>query len=106
MKKIFLITVLTLTFSVPAFAELTVDDTLTTDYMKNHGHSTPLINAAHKSVAQVNGEPLAEPTEQECYNNPFIKAVRRVFMYIDPALDDHTFVNNHDIKTSPRFDDL
>lgn len=106
MKKRLLIIGLTALFALPAFAELTVEDTVNPNYMKNHGYSSALINAAQKSVAQTNGEPLSEPIEDERYNQPFIKFVRSVFMYLDPALDDHSFMNDHNIHTSPSYEDL
>ncbi len=106
MKKRFLTIGLLILFALPSFAELTVEDTVSEDYMRNNGYSQATINAARKSVAKANGEPLTEPVEDERYNQPFIKFIRRVFMYTDPALDDHSFMNDHDIKTSPSIDDL
>ncbi len=106
MKKRFLITGLLILFALPSFAELTVEDTVSPDYLRNNGYSTATINAAQKVRAKSNGEPLAEPVENKMYQNPAVKFVRRVFMYIDPSLDDHSFMNDHDIKTSPTFDDL
>ncbi len=106
MNKNILVLVLMAIVSLPAFAELTVEDTASPDYLKNHGYSNALINATMKSKAQVNGEPLAEPVEKEYYNKPVVKQVRRFMMYIDPSLDDHTFMNDHSINTTPRYDDL
>jgi hypothetical protein len=106
MKKIFLILGLTALFALPSYAELTVKDTVDANCMKNQGYSTALINATQKSVAQANREPLTEPVEHEYYNQPVIKAVRRFFMYLDPSYDDHTFMNDHDIHTSPSYEDL
>jgi hypothetical protein len=98
MKRKILVICLALLFSTPAFAELTVDDAVSPDYMKN--------NATQKVIAQNNGEALEEPVEKEYYNKPVVKFVRRVFMYIDPSLDDHSFENDHDIKISPQYNDL
>lgn len=106
MKKEFFTVCLLMAFAVPVFAELTVEDTVDKEFMKNSGYSTATINAVQKLQAQHNGEALEEPVEHECYKNPAIKFIRRVFMYADPSLDDHTFVNDHEIHTSPRFDDL
>lgn len=106
MKKRFLIIGLLILFALPSFAELTVEDTVNPEYMKNNGYSQATINATRKVVAQSNGEPLAEPVEHPLYEKAPIKFIRRVFMYIDPSLDNHSFMNDHDIKTSPRFDDL
>lgn len=106
MKKSLLILMLTAFISIPAFAELTVDDTSSAEYLKNNGYSSALATTVNKSKAQANGEPLTEPIEKEEYNQPFVKFVRKVFMYIDPSLDDHSFMNDHDIHTSPSINDL
>lgn len=104
MKKRFLITSLLLMLAIPAFAELTVEDTISRDYLKNHGYSNAFVNTTHKLVAEHNGEAYTEPVENEMYNQPSIKFIRRLFMYLDPSLDDYSF--NHNINTTPRYDDL
>ena len=106
MKKSLLIISLAACVAIPAFAELTVDDAISRDYLKNHGHSTATINVVQKEVASINGEPLEEPLEYKYYSNPVARFVRKVFMYFDPAMDDHSFLNDHDIKTSPSYTDL
>lgn len=106
MKKSLLILILTGFFITPAFAELTVEDTVCRDYLKNNGYSTSIINTVQKARAQANGEALTEPVEDERYNQPVIKYVRKFFMYIDPSLDDHSFMNDHDIHTAPNYQDL
>ena len=104
MRRFILITALLI--SLPAMAELTVKDTVSRDYLQNHGYSSATATAVEKSIAVVNGESYEEPVEQEYYNQPFVKYVRRFLMYIDPSLDDHSFWNNHEFRTSPRYDDL
>ena len=106
MKKRLLILTLTALFTLPAYAELTVKDTTNPGFMKNQGYSSSFVQTTQKSIARANGEPLTEPIEKEYYNQPVIKAVRRFFMYIDPAYDDHSYMNDHNIKTSPSYDDL
>lgn len=106
MKKKIAIMVLTLIFTMPAFAELTADDAFSRDYLEYHGYSPATINAVQKTVATVNGEPLEEPAEQEYYKKPAINFIRRLYMWIDPSVDDHSFMNDHKIRTTPRYDDL
>ena len=105
MKKRYFIFGLAAILALPALAELTVDDAVSRDYLKYHGHSTAVINTTQKNIAQIAGEPLEEPLEYEYYGNPVVKFIRRVVMYLDPSVDDHSFYE-HDIKTTPRFDDL
>lgn len=107
MKKSLLILSFAVLFStLPSYAELTTADTVSPNYMKNHGYSSAFVQATQKSIAQSNGEPLAEPVEKEYYNQPVVKAVRRFFMYIDPSYDDHSFMNDHSIHTAPSYEDL
>lgn len=107
MRKRFLITTgLLILFTLPSFAELTVEDSVSPEFLKNSGYSTSTINAAQKSIAQSNGELLAEPLEHKYYDKGFVKFVRRVFMYLDPSLDDHSFMNDHEIHTAPNIHDL
>ena len=107
MKNCFLILSLAVLFmALPSYAELTTADTVSTDYMRNHGYSPALIRATQKSVAQVNGEECPEGYEHQVYKKPVVRAVRRFFMYLDPAYDDHSFMNDHKIHTSPNIGDL
>lgn len=106
MNKVVLMLSLIIFLAMPSFAELTVNDATSREYLINHGHSTAHVNAIRKSIAQANGEELAEPIEREYYQKPAVNFIRRVFMYLDPGLDDHTFENDYQIKPTPRFDEL
>ena len=106
MKTKSLISALILFAAVPAFAELTTDDTTSADYLKNHGHSDDTVWGVRKSIATINGEELQKPIEDERYNLPVIKQIRWFFKYMDPALDGDTFMNNHNINASTRYSDL
>ena len=105
MKKVLFILSFGSQSAVPAAAELTVDDTASDAYLRNHGYSQSTINVVNKAKAQVNGEPMTEPVEKEYYNQPLVKWFRKFVMYVDPALDDHSFMN-HEIHTAPSYEDL
>ncbi len=106
MKKYFLILALTAIITLPACAELTVDDTVNSEYLINHGYSKETSRMVTKNIAQHHGEPLSEEIEKEYYNQPVVKYVRQFFMYLDPSLDNHTFLNDHSMNPSSRYDDL
>ncbi len=106
MKKYLLILCLTTMITLPAYAEFTVEDSVDADYLKNYGYSNATIHAVQKTVAKHNGEPLSEEVEKEYYNQPVVKYVRRFFMYLDPSLDDHSFMNDKSLNTTVRYDDL
>jgi len=106
MKKFLFIISFIAFCGIPAYAELTVDDTVSGVYLKNHGYSKSSINVVNKKITEVNGEEYKKPVENEFYETPVAKYVRRFFMYIDPALDDESFSNNHNINTTTRWNDL
>ena len=106
MKKILFITGILAIMTLPAYAELTVDDTVSGTYLKNHEHSEEAIRIVNKKIADANGEEYSRPIEHEYYKTPVVQCIRKFFMYIDPALDDHSFANNHQIHTSPNWNDL
>ena len=107
MKKYLLFLGLTVIITaLPVNAELTTSDAASRDYLKNHGHSPALIDATLKSISQANGEATQKQPEPDLYKKPVVKGVRKFFMYIDPAYDDKSFMNDHEIHTSPSIDDL
>ncbi|MBO6088570.1 hypothetical protein J6P92_09560 [bacterium] len=106
MKNFLFIVGLTAFLTLPACAEFTVDDTVDGAYLKNHGHSDTIIYVTNKKIAEANGEAYSRPVESELYEVPVVKYVRKFFMYIDPALDDEKFVNNHQISPTSKWSDL
>lgn len=107
MKNRFLILTLIGLFGlvIPANAELTNEDISSPQYLETHGHSEALIQAAQKTKARANGEEYATYSNHAWTQNRPIKYIRRLFMYIDPAYDDESFLE-HNIKTSPTYRDL
>lgn len=107
MRNSFLILgIATLLLALPAQAELTTADTVSTDYLKNHGYSPAIIRVMHKSIAQANGEETQPYYEHDIYKKGIVRGVRRFFMYMDPSYDDQSFMNDHSIHTSPNIGDL
>lgn len=106
MNKKFLITGLLLMFAIPSFAEVTVEDTHNPDFLRNSGYSDPMIKATQKQVAIDNAEGYElEPVEYKKNSCAFVKGLKRFFIYIDPALDDNTFMNRN-ITTTPDYHDM
>ena len=72
MKNCFLILGIAALFAaLPAYAELTTADTVSEDYLKNHGYSPVFIQATHKSIAEANGEEMPTYYEHKIYKNRF-----------------------------------
>lgn len=106
MKKYLFIMCFMSLMAIPASAEFTVDDTVDDVYLKNHGYSKNTIQIVNKKVAETSGNAYVKPAEHEIYETPVAKYVRRFFTYIDPALDDDSFSNNHNMNPSARWNDL
>lgn len=107
MKNRFLILTLIglLGLAMPANAELTTDDITSPEYLETHGHSEAIIQAAQKTKARANGEQFATYGKHAWTQKGPIKYIRHLFMYLDPAYDDESFME-HNIKTSPTYRDL
>ena len=106
MKKTYLLICSILLVATPAFAELTTSDAVSEEFLKNHGYSPALIQATHSSISRANGEENPTYYEHKIYQKGIVRGVRRFFMYLDPAYDDQSFMNNHKIHTTPNIGDL
>ncbi len=106
-KTCFLLTALVIAFSTTAaLAEISVQEVTSPEYLYNHGHSTLTVDMVQKSKAGANGEKYIPATQEEHQNEPkLVKWVRKFFIYMDPALDNDSFMQ-HDIKSSPSYEDL
>jgi hypothetical protein len=104
MKKLLLLTIILLGVAANA-RDLTTDGTSSREYLINHGHSDAMVDIIEKSKFQANGD--AKPKKINWLapiTFPF-KVLRGVHSYLDPALDQETFMN-HEFKITPRYDDL
>ena len=104
-KTLLLLTILGLTFSNAYAEELTVERTLEKDYLQNSGYSETAVDLVHRSQARASGEEYINSDENSLYQKQPVKFMRRFWMYLDPSLDDDSFMN-HDIHTSPSIYDL
>lgn len=107
MKNRFLILTLIGLFglAIPANAELTNADVVSPEYLESHGYSEAMVNASQKTKARANAEAYATYGKYPWTQKRPIKYIRHLFMYIDPAYDDESFME-HNIKTSPTYRDL
>lgn len=107
MKIKFLLTALTLAFAAyPALAEITPAEATSPEYLRNHGHSNSIVEMVQITKAGANGEEyVTVDNAKHANDNKFVKFVRKIFIYFDPALDDGSFMR-HDSKPNPHVDDL
>ena len=105
MKKFVLLAVFALLASGAARAEITPDEMVDPNYVMNNGYS--ITTAADVLILQsrANGVEPINIEDKPYYSNPFVKGVRNVFIYLDPALEDYGRYH-HDIKFTPTVHDL
>lgn len=109
MKLKALLTLIATAVTFPAFAILTDAESTSADYLRNHGYSTTTAELVQLQKAQINGTKYVAPEEPEYYNAKGVKAVRKFFIYLDPALknDARGIYGMHDTNYSgPNVNDL
>ena len=113
MKK-FLLVFGVLAISLPAFAGLGVEESTSSEYLRNYGCSNEAVKYIQLNKAQVNGEKFVTPlsdlsyrkyyTDSETWNN-IVDKTRSFFIYLDPSLDGDKFMRQ-DIKYYANTQDL
>lgn len=105
-NKILFLSSLIIFASLPAGAELTVDDVSSREYLMNHGYAEATADIVELSKSAVNGNKADLPIYHKYDNKPLIyKWIDKAFIYLDPALDNGRFMRE-DTKFSPSVDDL
>lgn len=107
MKKILFILLVFILFKSPSYAVITTDDVTSPTYIQAHGHSVEMSRLIDLENAQINGVKTKFIGSDPAWytQNPKVNFIRKAFMYFDCGLDDGNFMN-HDIKFTPRYDDL
>lgn len=105
MRKFLLLSAVVLLSAGIAKAEVTPDEYLDPSYIMNSGFSEMMAADAIIHQSRANGVPAMNIEEKAYHSKPFIKAVRKTFIYLDPALDDD-YRYHHDIKMTPQYNDL
>lgn len=107
MKSKFILTALIVSFiSLQANAGVTPDEITSEENLRNSGYSDNIIHMVQKTKANARGEAYKTNDQKQLEDDFFlVRWVKRVFMYIDPALDNGDFLN-HNIKSNPSPNDL
>lgn len=104
--KILLIAILAIGLQLGATAMVSVDTTLTEEYMLNNGYSGQMYDSVNVSRARALGQPFYSREELKYKtSNPVARFFKRAHSYIDPAIDDFSFYH-HDSTPEPSIDDL
>lgn len=106
MKKNLLLIAILSVIAVPAFAELTVDDVTSRDYLRNYGYSNATIDVLKLKKGAVNGEVVVLPNDSQAQEQcGFKRWVHKWASYFDPALDEGKFLRE-DTVFYPSTNDL
>lgn len=99
--KLLLVALLVLTLQVQAQSAISVDRTMTQDYLQNNGYSKQIYDTVNVSRARALGEEYysSEEIKYKSSKAP-IRWWKRFHAYLDPAKDDFSFYH-HDTKTEP-----
>lgn len=103
MKRNLFILLVLVAVNIPAFAVISTEATTSENYMKKHGYSDQMVELVDLQKAQINGyDSTYERNEPSWYKtDKRASFIRKVFMYIDPGLDDGEFMqNNIDFSTN------
>lgn len=101
-RKFLLSSLIAFLVTLPSVAGVTVTESTEAKYLNNYGYSHATIEMVQRSKAKANGEVYVSASQEQTEKPSWIK---RVFIYLDPALDNGSFLN-HDTKTIPGFHDL
>ena len=103
MRKLFFTIALLAFIAIPARAAMTVEQSTDAEYLLNSGHSQLFAEDVLMSKNRANGQPV-EPLYEKSQNK-FVKFLKSVHAYIDPAIDEPDRLH-HDVKPSPSYSDL
>lgn len=106
MKKVLLImTLLGLTAACTNADPLTIEEWNSRPYLENSGYSASTVDLIERSRARARGEEYVQAVEHPIYENKPVKWVRKFWMYVDPGLDNGSFMG-HDNHSSTNINDL
>ena len=104
--KLLLIAVLALSFQIQANAAISVDRTMTQEYLENNGYSKQIYDSINVSRARALGEEFYSTEEMKVKNSKLpVRWWHKFHSYLDPAIDDFSFYH-HNITTEPSANDL
>lgn len=104
MKKIFLLSIVSLLSTGLVNAAVTPDEILDPSYVMNNGYSITTAADIVTQQARYAGVPAPNIEDKAYYHKPVIKAIRNVFIYLDPSLENNDRYHD-DIRLVPMLSD-
>ena len=104
--KLLSIAIVTFMIQLASQAAVSVDKTLTKEYLMNNGYSKQIYDTVNISRARALGQEYYSSEEINYKNlSPGKRFLRRLNVYLDPSLDDYSFYH-HDISPEQSVNDL
>lgn len=104
--KLLLLVLFVLSLQVGANAAVSIDRTLTQEYLQNNGYSKQIYDTVNVGRSRALGEPFYSSEEIKYQNaKPVVRWWHKFHAYLDPAIDDYSFYH-HDNDPEPRATDL
>lgn len=103
MKKLLIILIAIFAVNLPSLAVITPEESMSEEYILNHGHSGEMSRLIDLQNAQINDTETkyVKPVEnwQNLKRPKFLTEkrvgfIRKFFMYMDPSADDERFMQN------------
>ncbi len=104
--KLLLIAIIVLSLQIQVNAAISVDKTLSQEYLQNNGYSKQIYDTVNVGRARALGQEFysSEELEYQRAKAP-VKLFKRFHAYLDPAIDDYSFYH-HDNTPEPTSRDL
>ena len=105
-KLLLLTAVLVSALQLPSSAAISVQQTMSEEYLRNNGYSEQVYDTMQIGRAKALGKPYYGERETDYLKTR--QPLRFFFFfhaYFDPAVDDYSFYH-HDIKSSPSYTDF
>lgn len=106
MKTKLLIAAIVLSCGMQANAAISVDRTMSQEYLQNNGYSKQIYDTVNVSRSRALGEEYYSSEELKIKNSKApVRWWHKFHAYFDPAIDDYSFYH-HDNNPEPRATDL
>ena len=104
--KLLLLAITVLALQIESGAAISVDRTMSQEYLQNNGYSKQIYDSVNVSRARALGEEYYSSEEIKYKNSkPIVRWWHKFHAYLDPGIDDYSFYH-HDTKTEPSASDL
>lgn len=104
--KLLILAIVIFALQIESNAAISVDRTMTQEYLQNNGYSKQIYDTVNVSRARALGEEYYSSEELKLKRSKApVRWWHKFHAYLDPAIDDYSFYH-HDSNPEPRATDL